>query len=205
MRWEADLVRDIRYNESFDDEDGNQGGRIQRDASYGNSWVEFTDCNRQHLTDQFMTIRDKCRTIVEIGVHRNGAQSSTHCFLNNKRDDTVYVGIDLDDKTFLNNTEKNIYTIRGDSSNIDQNIEQMKSYGVDQIDFLFIDGLHSINQVLKDWEYTRILSPNGIVGFHDTSEHPGPNLFIRALDPAKWNVIVNCCPTDWGIGFAWPK
>lgn len=21
----------------------------------------------------------------------------------------------------------------------------------------------------------------------------------------KWNVEVNCCPDDWGVGFAWPK
>lgn len=205
MRWEKDLVKDIRYHEAFDDEDGNQGGRIQRDVSYGGSWVEFTECNRRHLTEQFMSIRDKCRSVVEIGVCRNGDQSSTWCFLNNKRDDTIYVGIDLDDKSFLNNTDKRIHTIRDDSSKTDENILRLKEFGIDEIDFLFIDGLHSINQVYKDWEYTKILSPNGIVGFHDTSEHPGPNLFIRALNTDKWNVIINCCPEDWGIGFAWLK
>jgi hypothetical protein len=157
MRWETDLVRDIRFHESFDDEDGNGSRRIVRDVNYGGSWIEFTDCNKQHLTDQFMTIRDKCRTIVEIGVHRNGDQSSTWCFLNNKRDDTVYVGIDLDDKSFLYNPDKKIYTIQGNSGDVDQNLERMKSYGVDQIDFLFIDGLHSINQVLKDCWFPRHL------------------------------------------------
>lgn len=205
MQWQTDLIKDIRFHDWFDNEDGNTGERIKRDVPYGNSHIEFTDCNRQNLNEQFLKIKDNCKAVVEIGVHRNGSQSSTWSFLSNKKDETIYVGIDLVNKSFLDNPNKKIFTIEGNSSNVDSNIEIMKSFGVDQIDFLFIDGYHSINQVLIDWEYTKILSPNGIVGFHDTSAHPGPNLFIRALNTEKWNVIINCCPTDHGIGFAWRK
>ena len=42
--------------------------------------------------------------------------------------------------------------------------------------------LDIINQVLADWEYTNLLADGGIVGFHDTSCHPGPYNFIKALD-----------------------
>ena len=72
-------------------------------------------------------------------------------------------------------------------------------------DIIFIDGLHSIHQVLKDWEYTNLLSDTGIVGLHDTSHHIGPFLFIRNLDKNKWDVIENACPQDYGIGFATKK
>ena len=80
-----------------------------------------------------------------------------------------------------------------------------KTKGVIKIDFLFIDGWHTINQVKRDWEFTKFLSANGIVGFHDTSCHPGPKRFLEALDTEKWNVIPNTCPADWGIGFVWAK
>lgn len=205
MRWQTDLVKDIRFHDGFDDSDSNADNRIQRDKPYSGNGVEFTDCNRENLVLEFLKVKDQCKVIVEIGVHRNGDQSSTWCFLNNKNPDTVYVGIDLDDKKFLENKGQNIHTIQGDSGHVEQHLETLKNLGIEQIDFLFIDGWHSINQVLKDWEYTKILSPHGIVGFHDTSAHPGPYLFIKALDTAKWDVTENCCPEDHGIGFARQK
>jgi hypothetical protein len=202
-KWEHDLTKDIRWPDGQNnDDDGNQAKRIIRDHVHNFPHAEFTECNRNSLTDEFLKIKDKCRTIVEIGVCRNGNASSTWCFLNNKKDETIYVGIDLNDKTFLNNTEKNIHTIRGTSSNVDSNIETLRGLGVNEIDFLFIDGFHSINQVLIDWEYSQILSEFGIIGFHDTAEHPGPHLFMKALNKDKWDVQENVCPYDHGVGFA---
>ncbi len=101
--------------------------------------------------------------------------------------------------------EKNIHTIINDSSDYLINVERLKSIGVEQIDILIIDGDHSINQVKRDWEYTRLLSPHGFVAFHDTSCHTGPKNFLPAINRTKWNVIDNSCPNDWGIGFAWKK
>ena len=203
MKWEQDLTKDIRWPDGQNnDDDGNHAGRAIRDHIHQWPHEEFSECNRNSLTNEFLKIKDECRAIVEIGVCRNGDASSTWCFLNNKKDNTIYVGVDLDDKSFLNNPEKNIYTIQANSSNVVDNLEKFKNIGITEIDFLFIDGLHSINQVLTDWEYTQILSSFGIVGFHDTSEHPGPNLFVKALNKDTWDVMENTCPGDWGIGFA---
>jgi predicted O-methyltransferase YrrM len=206
MKWEQDLVRDIRTGTDFDNDDGNQSGRVVRDYPLPESGVpeEFSACNKTALMEHFLKIKDQAKSILEIGVCRNGESSSTYCFLNNKNDETAYVGIDLVDKSFLNNEDKRIYTICGNSSNIDQNIETMKSWGIVELDFILIDGFHSINQILIDWEYTKILSPGGIVAFHDTNEHPGPHMFIRNLNTDIWQIELHCL-NDWGIGFAWRK
>ena len=118
---------------------------------------------------------------------------------------THYFGVDIEDKTFLDNADQNIHTIKTSSSNIEEIWTAMQDKGITKIDFLFIDGWHTINQVKRDWEFTKFLSANGIVGFHDTSCHPGPKRFLEALDTEKWNVIPNTCPADWGIGFVWAK
>jgi len=204
MKWEQDLVRDIRTHSSYDDEDGNQSGRVMRDHPSAYPHEEFSVGNRTALNDKFLSVKDRTKAILEIGVCRNGSDSSTYTFLNNKNDNIAYVGIDLENKSFLNNEEKRIYTIQGNSSNVDQNIEYMKSWGITELDFIFIDGWHSINQVLTDWEYTKILSHGGIVAFHDINEHPGPYNFIKNLNTDVWHIETHC-PTDWGIGFVWKK
>jgi predicted O-methyltransferase YrrM len=201
MQWEQDLIKDIRFGDGFDDHDGPNNGKIVREEPQQQGHEEFSPCNRAELTERFLAIKEQCRAVLEIGVARNGGGSSSYCFLNNKKDETFYVGIDKESKTFLDDAGKRIHTIQADSGDIDQNIEKMKELGIEELDFIFIDGWHSVNQVLKDWEYTKILSKNGIVGFHDTNEHPGPNLFMKALNTDLWDVEM-LCKSDWGVGFA---
>jgi hypothetical protein len=200
MKWEQDLIRDIRTGTEYDDRDGDSG--VPHPDSSRWPWREVTEENRAALTERFLKVRDTCQSILEIGVCRNLEESIAYRFLEHKKPETIYVGIDLDDKSFLNDSSKHIYTIQGSSSSVEENIEKMKSLGVQEFGFIFIDGWHSINQCLIDWEYTRLLAPNGIVGFHDTSVHPGPYHFIKALNKDIWEVEENVCPTDWGIGFA---
>lgn len=197
-KWQQDLVNDIRKGDGQDDVDFPD----MNDFQYTN-WDEVTIEDRTALKEQFLKIRDNCRAILEIGISRNGTNSFTQVFLENKKDDTIYVGIDIDDKTYLNNLELNIHTIQSSSSNYDHCMNIIKSLGVVEFDFIFIDGWHSINQVLLDWEYTNILSTSGIVGLHDTAYHPGPKNFVKAVDTNKWNVVPNAIthPNDWGIGF----
>jgi len=198
MKWEQDLIHDIRTGTDFDD----------RDAPYTPDrpmLEEVTDANCAALTERFLHVRDKCTAILEIGVCRSSEKSHTQCFLSNKNKDTIYIGIDLEDKTFLDNKEQNIFTIKNSSSDYEKNIELIRSFGVEKFDFIFIDGWHSINQCLKDWEYTNILSDHGVVAFHDVSYHPGPYHFIRSIDKNKWDVEENVCPMDYGLGFAWKK
>jgi FkbM family methyltransferase len=210
MKWQTDLVKDIRTFTTFDDEDGG----VPHPLGYGhhrdenNNIIypkEVTHCNRYHLLEQFNKVRDNCKSILEIGIGRNAEESFAYVFFKNKKKDTVYIGLDLDDRSFLRDSENNIHTIQNDSSYYYENLEIFKNIGVQKFDFIFIDGWHSINQVLRDWEYTNLLAEGGIVGFHDTSCHPGPHQFIKALDKNKWDVIENCCPEDWGIGFARKK
>jgi hypothetical protein len=201
MKWEQDLIRDIRTK----DDAYNKKDVIIYDPSRYHGRIEVTDANRNSVKEYFLKVRDRCKAVMEIGVCRNGSSSFTHVFLNNKLDNTIYVGIDLDDKSFLNNTENNIHTIKGSSFDVEKNMEFFRSVGVEEFDFIFIDGDHSIMGVLNDWEYSRMLSKEGIVGFHDTSWHLGPREFVNNLNTEKWNVVPNTCPKDWGVGFAWQK
>ena len=215
MKWEKDLIKDIRSNTYADNLDAgiqdfiNFWPEVKNDDNCFKPYLEGTevsDCNRNALLEQFLKIKDECKSILEIGIGRNGDRSFATVFSQNKKNETIYVGIDIEDRSWLVDCGENIYTIQGDSSNYDQNIEIIKEqFNVTEFDFIFIDGLHSVNQVLKDWEYTNLLSDNGIVGLHDTRYHTGPYLFIRNLDKKVWNVIENACPNDYGIGFATKK
>jgi hypothetical protein len=197
MKWTQDLTHDIRTMTGYDDVDG-------ADNPYGGARGEFTEENRQALTEHFLKVRDNCSAILEIGVCRNDDLSSTHCFLKNKKQETIYLGIDIDDKSFLDNKEQNIFTLKNTSMDLPGNFNVMQQLGIKQFDFIFIDGWHSINNVMTEWEYTQLLGPNGIVGFHDTNYHPGPNRFVNALNTDKWHVV-KACPDDYGISFAWRK
>jgi hypothetical protein len=207
MKWKQDLVKDIRTFSAYDDADWppnsekctleayNAVNRITTSPSY----KEVTTCNYLTAEQQIRSLK-QCRAILEIGISRNGEGSITQAFLKNKPDSAIYVGIDIDDKSYLNNVEKNIYTIQNSSSDYEGNLKKIREFGVDQFDLIFIDGWHSVNQVLLDWEYTNLLSDDGIVGLHDINWHFGPKDFIAAVNTNLWNVE-RFCPDDWGVGF----
>ena len=209
-KWQEDLTETLS---EFDGEvecivDPKSNIMVQPTGWTDMSGMEFTPNNRDALLERFSKVKNNCHAILEIGVHRpswNGACTSTSVFLSNKLTKTIYVGIDQEDKSQLNDLDNNVYTIRDNSSNFDYNWKRIQELGVTALDFIFIDGDHSINQVKRDWQYTQHLSPTGIVGFHDTTIHPGPKEFVRALDRNKWVVEENVCLGDWGIGFAWKK
>jgi hypothetical protein len=221
-KWQEDLTQDIRYFNFKDDLDSNGNHEIDdlpktdfarmrvKHPTHGYD-ITMTECNVASLKSQFERVKDSCKCILEIGVDCNYTpteMTSTRTLLDNKKTETIYIGVDIDDKSYLNNPEKNIYTIKTDSSNYEGVVEFIKSKGVTEIDFFFIDGWHSIRKVMEEWEFTRLLSQNGIVGLHDTAYHPGPYKFLKYLNKDKWNVIENSCPseyTDFGIGFAWRK
>lgn len=214
MKWKSDLIKDVRSNTNADDlccgidHFLNLWPEAKDEETVINTYSgkEVTNCNREALREQFLKVKDNCKAILEIGVGRNGKDSFATVFFENKNNDTIYVGVDIEDRSWLVDCGENIFTIQGNSSNYDEIVKIIKNkFHIDEFDFIFIDGLHSINQVLKDWEYTNLLSERGIVGLHDTSHHIGPFLFIRNLDKDKWDVIENACPQDYGIGFATKK
>ena len=210
-KYKLDLSSEIRTYTDFD----NYQGSIEHPYGYGFRGldksgneiydIEFSYCNRYHLLEQYNKVYDNAKSILEIGVGRNGEESSCSVFLNNKKKETIYVGIDIADKTFLNDTENNVYTIQNDSAKYDENLKIFKKIGVEKFDFIHIDGMHTINGMIWDWEYTNLLSSNGIVAIHDVSAHVGPRRFVENIDRNKWNLIFNACPKDHGIAFAWLK
>ena len=214
MKWKSDLIEDVRSNTTADDlccgidHFLNLWPDAKDEESVINTYSgqEVTECNREALKQQFLKVKNNCKAILEIGIGRNGKDSFATVFFENKNDDTKYVGVDIEDRSWLVDYGENIFTIQGNSSNYDEIVEIVKDkFEIEEFDFIFIDGLHSLNQVLKDWEYTNLLSDTGIVGLHDTSHHIGPYLFVRNLDKDKWDVIENACPKDYGIGFAAKK
>lgn len=198
-KWQEDLLSDIRTgNDNFDWRDGPE-------SIDGHPWDAISGAfGYAAVLKKFLEKKDTCFSILEIGVNVHGF---TEIFTTQKNLETVYIGIDIENREYLNNVEKNIYTIERTSEAYDENLARINEIGVTQFDFIYIDGLHSINHVLHDWEYSRLLAPGGIIGFHDTRFHPGPKRFLQALNKDTWNIEENACANDldWGVGFVWKK
>lgn len=164
---------------------------------------EISDENKKIIYNEVIHMKHKKDkiVIVEIGVHRSVYDdTSTSIFLNNKRDNDIYIGIDIEDKTFLNNHNKNIYTIKERSENINNIKSYFKLIGIKEIDILMIDGYHSIEQVYKEWDYTYFLSQNGIIIMHDTNIHPGPYFLLLSIDTNLYEINKYCSDIyDFGI------
>lgn len=217
-KWRRDLTKDIRYHDARDDIDWNNGEfpeipyrHIEVRHPQENYIVTMSPCNIHTLRGQFNLIRESCGAILEIGVNHNSTpteMTSTREFISLKKTQTRYLGVDINNKSMLNNHSENIFTLQADSSDINTVMQYATKCGIEEFDFIFIDGWHSINQVMREWEYTKYLSEKGIVAFHDTAIHPGPNLFLKHLDKTKWHVLENTCGfnnNDFGIGFAWQR
>lgn len=160
-----------------------------------------------------MNLKNKIN-IVEIGVDSanysdsdpNFQTTSTSIFHSLKRPNDIYLGVDIEDKSFLNNKEKNIYTIATPAEKTDVVNSYMDTIGLDKIDILFIDGFHSINQVYKEWEYTERLADKGVVIMHDTNAHPGPYFLLKSIDTDLYDVYKYFSDiVDFGVGVAVKK
>ena len=80
----------------------------------------------------------------------------------------------------------------------------------DRIDFIYIDGGHSIETIESDWKYVQeLMSPNTLVIFDDYYRNEEPEMdgfgcqsIIDALDPEVFETHVlkpeNCFKKDWG-------
>ena len=169
---------------------------------------EFSSCNQATLTEEFTKVKDQTKVIVEIGVSRISYnqtydQTSTSVFLKHKNAETIYLGIDVDDKTSLQGLGRNIFTLQSKSEYYERVKAKLDALKISQIDFLFVDGWHSINQVIDELWYVDFMKPGGVIGFHDTNYHPGPSRIIKNLNPDIFEVVQSCeQQNDWGIGFA---
>lgn len=134
------------------------------------------------MREIFLAKRDTCQCIFEIGVCRNAEGSFTHVFLNHKRDETIFFGVDIDDKSFLDDPASNIFTVRANSHQQELVRGKLRELGNPKVDLLFIDGWHSVNTMVNDWKYADLLADDGAVVIHDTNCHPGPVCVFDAVD-----------------------
>ena len=168
--------------------------------------VEFSkddqDVLYKHLVE--LMSRKERIVIVEIGVCRNEYhQTSTSIFIDNKRPGDVYIGIDISDKSFLDDPSRGVFTIQSPSQDFDRIFDFFNSVGISEIDLFMVDGWHSMNQVYTEWTYTQLLSSRGVVVFHDTNAHPGPYFMMKSIDSSMYDVRKYMTDVqDWGIGVA---
>lgn len=211
------LTKEVR---TFDNGIDNEDMPLDPEAFRKYRGAEFSPANQRCLLNEILKVKSKTNTIVEIGVARlinkqfhptqGGViaeldipfeESSTSIFLRSKNDSTTYLGIDIEDKSYLEAYKPNVHTLQAKSEDFEVVSNKMKEVGINQIDFLFIDGWHSINQVLDELWYLQFMKPGGVIGFHDVNHHPGPKAVLEALNPEIFE-ITNYNTPDWGIGFA---
>lgn len=174
----------LRYFPSLEPECSND-----RDSpAFGNvNSLEITDDNRRLLRQVMQNLGDKLKAIVEIGVNRNSELSISQILINERPMGSFYCGIDLEDKSYLNNPSSNTYTLQCNSKEQFTIRKFLLDKGIEQIDLLFIDGWHSVNMCANDWSYADLLSPHGVVLMHDTNSHPGPIAVFEAIDNEMFN------------------
>jgi len=171
--------------------------------------AEFTTENKiivGDILDKLFKKKEKI-TILEIGVGRSGITSSSEFIVNKKRERDSYIGIDINNSVLVpyDNKNKNQFTINIDSGECSKIIKICNDFGFKEVDFILIDGKHSIFQVLLEWELViKLLSLNGYVGFHDTNYHPGPYCIFEAIDENMFEKVKYCenVKNDPGISFA---
>lgn len=200
--------------ENLDDADwipvGQQNGQeVHLQYKHDAIKQEFSDANKGVLGGivKWLEVNGGCKTILEIGVNRSGQHSSTQFLLDLKAPETKYIGVDLRPELIASvyNPANNVFGLATNSSNYDL----ISSYVHDvsggmTLDLLIIDGWHSINQVLEDWKFTRILRPGGYVLMHDTNFHPGPYCVYEAIDDIKFRKEKHLTDQelDWGVATA---
>ena len=166
--------------------------------------LHFTPLDHEALTYAYSKLTSPPKLIVEIGVNRSESYevSSTSTLLKLKPQECMYIGIDLDDKSKINSIENNVFTLRNDSADYQMLYKMMEWYGHEQIDFMFVDGWHSVNQVIKEWKYWEKMIPNGVMVFHDTNYHPGPVALLDAVDESIFDIkLFNRDEDDAGVAY----
>ena len=113
------------------------------------------------LLDHFVISR-----ILEIGVHRGGMVET----LAKAYPHATIVGID-NDYSSLKFTD--FIKIEGDSHDPEVRDQAASHFGRHPVDFIFIDGDHTLESVRKDYEmYASMVKPGGIIAFHDIMRDP---------------------------------
>lgn len=198
------------YTPSFNIITEDNDGWIYRDfynltnQNYNNVPEEMSKMNLEKIEYFLKTHVPSNGLIMEIGVWRNSNNKnkvSTQVMFEIKADTCSYLGIDIEDRPHILNMKPNIHFIKTDSANYDLIKNYIDTNIKKGIDFLFIDGLHSVEQVKKELKLINLVNKGGVIGFHDISVHAGPNMWMDAFDPKMFDIYKFRANDDWGIGF----
>ena len=160
---------------------------------------EVSDCNLEVTRDAVRKLGDKLKACMDIGVDRNGERSMSRVLLNDRPAGSLYLGIDLDDRKYLENPDTNTWTLQCNSHDQETIRSFLASKGIEKLDLLFIDGWHSVNTTINDWLYTDMLSEHGMVLVHDTNFHPGDIALVEAVDENLFDIHRLCVGRDSGL------
>lgn len=163
------------------------------------SSVEVTDCNLQVVRAVVNELGKNLKAAMEIGVNRNGERSMSRIIMDERPEGSFYLGVDIEDKSYLNNESTNTWTIQANSHDQEKIRGFIHSKGIKKLDLLFIDGWHSINTCVNDWLYTDLLTDHGVVMLHDTNSHPGPVGLFEAINEDLYDKQRYCLDNDFGI------
>lgn len=107
----------------------------------------------------------KIKNILEIGVHRGGMIDT----LRGVYPKATIVGVD-NDFSFLRAVD--FIKVEADSHHMETR-EIVAGHFNGPVDFLFIDGDHSFDGAMIDFElYRTLVKPGGVIGFHDIMRDP---------------------------------
>lgn len=163
------------------------------------SSIEVSDCNLAVVRQVVLELGNNLSAAVEIGVNRNGERSMSRVIMDDRPKNSFYLGIDIEDKSYLDNAETNTWTIKCDSHDQQTVRNFLKNKSIEKIDLLMIDGWHSVNACVNDWLYADLLSDHGVVVMHDTNCHPGPIALFEAIDERFWIKQRLCIGADHGV------
>ena len=150
------------------------------------------------LFDLSNNIKKENINYVEIGAY---AGASAILMLHNKNVKVISIDIGhpinkqkvIENINIFFNDERFEY-IQGDSK--DKKIIDELSKKINEIDILFIDGDHSFEAVIKDFEnYSNLVSKNGFIVFDDylcnlcVEVKPAVDKIVSSLDNKKFNII----------------
>lgn len=163
------------------------------------SSVEVSDCNLEIVRGAVRELGPHLSAVMEIGVNRNGERSMSRIIMDDRPPGSFYLGVDLDDKSYLNDAERNTHTLQCNSHEQSRIRDYLRNNGVNHLDLLFIDGWHSVNTCVNDWLYADLVRDGGIVILHDTNSHPGCVALYQAVDENAWVKERYCLENDFGI------
>jgi hypothetical protein len=172
---------------------------------YASPEIEFSLMNVDILKNAILELGENCQSILEIGCKWYIENNSTNTIEKYKPQTAKHFCVDQNPQNIENLNGENVHALCTFSSNYDGIVSFINEHGKNNIDLLFIDGWHSVNQVLDDFKYIDLLSPNGVVVLHDVAVHPGPVELLKALDENVWEISKHTdkdifgMPNDFGI------